>query len=172
MLNAALSKKAQMYKKWLAKQGSGFCGTQQMVAHWDTSRDGKCPNCKRPEPASHLNLCSNADRTRLLCDMANQLGSWLEKNYAQPELLEWLPCYITLRGTPQFSEFPHLSPEMQRVAESQDLIPWTSFMEGKLSKEFFVLQQHPLDCRLGQAAHIPDLADVACPVGLPQRLST
>ena len=29
---------------------------------------------------------------------------------------------------------------MQRVAESQDLIPWTSFMEGKLSEEIFKLQ--------------------------------
>jgi len=140
MLDATLAKKPQMYKQWLAKQGSGFCGTQQMVAHWDSSRDGRCPNCQRPEPASHLNLCPDADRTRLLRDMANQLGSWLEKNYAHPELLEWLPRYITLRGTRQFSDFPHLSPEMRRVAASQDLIPWTSFMEGKLSKEIFRLQ--------------------------------
>ena len=144
MLDSTLSKMPPMYKQWLAKLGSGFCQTQQMVAHWDSSQDGKCPNCKRPEPASHLNLCSNADRTRLLCDMANQLGSWLEMNYAHPELLEWLPRYITLRGTHQFSEFPHLSPEMQRVAKSQDLIPWTSFMEGKLSKEIFLMQRHQL----------------------------
>jgi len=74
--------------------------------------------------------------------MANQLGSWLEKNYAHAELLEWLLRYITLRGTRQFSNFLHLSPEMQRVAPSQDLIPWTSFMEGKLSKEIFLLQRH------------------------------
>ena len=77
--------------------------------------------------------------------MANQLGSWLEKNYAHPELLEWLPRYITLRGTRQFSDFPNLSPEMQRVAASQDLIPWRAFMEGKLSsKEIFVVQWHTL----------------------------
>ena len=27
LLDAALAKKPQMYKQWLAKQGSGFCGT-------------------------------------------------------------------------------------------------------------------------------------------------
>ena len=106
MLDAALAKKPQMYKQWLEKQGSGFCGTQQMVAHWDSSRDGKCPNCLQPGPASHLNMCPDADRTRLLRDMANQLGSWLEKNYAHPELLEWLPRYITLRGTRRSATCP------------------------------------------------------------------
>ena len=30
------------------------------------------------------------------------------------------------------------------VAVSQNLIPWTSFMEGKLSKEIFLLQSHQL----------------------------
>ena len=33
---------------------------------------------------------------------------------------------------------------MQRVAESQDLIPWTSFMEGKPSEEIFKLQSSTL----------------------------
>ena len=35
-LDATLSSKGHMYKLWLAKQSSGFCGTtQSMVAHWD-----------------------------------------------------------------------------------------------------------------------------------------
>ena len=143
-LDSVLEPKAIMYRQWLSKQCSGFCGTQQMAAHWDPTRDGRCPDCQCPEPASHLNLCENTDRVRLQQDMANRLGSWLEKNYAHPELQYWLPRYITLRGTRAFSDFPRLSPEMQRVAASQDLIPWTSFMEGKLSKEIFRLQKHTL----------------------------
>ena len=35
---------------------------------------------------------------------------------------------------------------MRKVASSQDLIPLTCFMEGKLSKEIFLLQQHLLSC--------------------------
>ena len=35
---------------------------------------------------------------------------------------------------------------MRRVARSQDLIPWKDFMEGKLNKEWFLLQRLSLVC--------------------------
>ena len=145
-LDATLDKKPQMYKQWLAKQCSGFCGTQHMVAHWDPTRDGLCPDCNNPERASHLNLCPDADRTRLLHSMADNLEKWLSDNHGHPDLIYWLPRYIKLRGTRQLSDFPMLSPEMQQIARSQDLIPWTSFMEGKLCKEIFKLQKATLLC--------------------------
>ncbi len=40
-LDAVLARKGQMYRQWLSKQSSGFCGTQSMVARWDTTRDDK-----------------------------------------------------------------------------------------------------------------------------------
>ena len=143
-LDSTLDKKGQMYKQWLCKQTSGFCGTQVMVNHWDKSRDGNCPDCGRRETASHLNLCSDPDRTCLLHTMVEKLQTWLDNNYTHPELAYWLPKYILLRGTRKLSSFPYLSLEMRKVAASQDLIPWTCFMEGKLSKEIFLLQRHSL----------------------------
>ena len=145
-LDATLDSKPQMYKQWLAKQASGFCGTQTMVAHWDKTRDGKCPCCQRVETAHHLNLCGDPDRTRLFNEMADKLGEWLNDNYAHPELAYWIPRYIKLRGTHRLGTFHQLSPEMSRVAASQDLIPWKDFMEGKLSKEIFSLQRLSLAC--------------------------
>ena len=62
--------------------------------------------------------------------MVTTLSAWLHNNYAHPELAYWIPKYILLRGTRQLSDFPYLSAEMRRVAVSQDLIPWTSFMVG------------------------------------------
>ena len=59
LLDATLLSKPQMYKIWLVKQCSSFCGTQEMVRHWDTERDGKCPNCQQTENSQHLNLCDN-----------------------------------------------------------------------------------------------------------------
>ena len=145
-LDSTLDKKGQMYKQWLCKQTTGFCGTQVMVNHWDKSRDGKCPDCGKRETASHLNLCSDPDRTCLLHTMVEKLQTWLDNNYTHPELAYWLPKYILLRGTRKLSSFPYLSMEMRKVAASQDLIPWTCFMEGKLSKEIFLLQRHSLAC--------------------------
>ena len=95
-LDATLATKGQMYKLWLANQSSGFCGTQSMVAHWDKSRDGKCPNCGRVETAHHLNICHSQNRTDLLMDMADDLEKWMNENHSHPELAYWIPRYIKL----------------------------------------------------------------------------
>ena len=116
-----------------------------MVAHWDPTRDGNCPNCHRPETASHLCLCPNRDCTRLLKNMTAELTTWLNNNYTHPELAYWLPKYILLRGTARLTDFPQMSVEMTTVARSQDLIPWTSFMEGICQLRFF-LQNCSLAC--------------------------
>ena len=123
-LDATLHKKTQMYKQWLAKQCSGFCGTQTMVARWDSKRDGKCPDCGCRENAAHLNLCRDEGRDKLFNDMTTELQNWLYDNYAHPEIAYWLPQYIRDRGINKLSSYPHLSSEMKQVAMEQDLIPW------------------------------------------------
>ena len=143
-LDATLDTKGQMYCQWLSKQSSGCCGTQQMVSYWDKSRDNSCPNCGRRETASHLNLCYSTERSQLLTEMATNLEQWLLNNHTHPELAYWIPRYIKLRGTRRLSDMPFLSPEMRVVAASQDLIPWTCFMEGKVSEQLLLLQSHTL----------------------------
>jgi len=135
-----------MYQQWLSKQCSGFCGTQSMVVHWDDTRDGTCPNCKKKETADHPNPCENSDRTKLLTLMADKLGNWMSSNYGHPDLTYWLPRYIRLQGICRFQDLPGLLPEMRKVARSQDLIPWTSVVRGKLSLEIMNLQAHHLIC--------------------------
>ncbi len=115
-----------------------------MVARWDTTRNDKCPDCGQWETASHLNLCPDLDRTKLLHDMANSLGEWLDNNYTHPELAYWIPSLIKLQGTRRLSDVSLHSPAMARVSASQDLIPWKAFMEGKLSHKIFSLRAHSL----------------------------
>lgn len=143
-LDDCLGSKPQMYRQWLSKQSSGFCGTQYMVARWDSSRDGRCPNCGAKEKAQHLMQCPDADRTRLLEVMADDFGRWLSTNHGHPELVYWIPRYIKLRGTRRLEEMPRLTHAFQLVARSQDLIPWRSFMEGKVATALFRLQEHYL----------------------------
>ena len=73
-LDATLLSKLQRYNIWLAKQCLGFCGTKEMVRHWDPERDGRCPNCQQTENSQHLNLCDNRDRTRLLYEMVDNFA--------------------------------------------------------------------------------------------------
>ena len=143
-LTACLQSKPQMYQLWLSKQSSGFCGTQDMVARWDATSDGRCPNCRCRESSAHLMVCPDRDRTKLLHAMADELQTWLSKHHGHRELVYWLPRYIKLRGTRRLSEMPRTSVDFQRFARQQDLIPWRAFMEGKVSTALFRLQQSAL----------------------------
>ncbi len=143
-LDSLLATKSQMFKSWLSKQSSGFCGTQSMVSHWDASRDNKCPNCGQKETAAHLNVCPDVWRTKLFHDGVDKLRQWLESTYTDDELAYWIPKYIALRGTRKLSSFPFLSPALRQVAIAQDKIPWRCFMEGKICKELFNLQRRAI----------------------------
>ncbi len=90
-LDALLESKSQMYRQWLAKQSSGFCGTQLMVSRWDKSRDDKCPDCGQRENAAHLMRCPDRWQTQLLRDNVDKLELWMANNDTDSELLYWIP---------------------------------------------------------------------------------
>ena len=115
-----------------------------MVRNWDPERDGKCPNCQQTENSYHLNLCDNRERTLLLYRMVNNFAKWLSSNYAHPDIAYWIPKYIKLRGIKNLGNFPMLPIAMQPIAASQDLVPWTCFMEGKISWEILLIQESVL----------------------------
>ena len=73
--------------------------------------------------------------------MTYKFASWLTTNYAHPEIAYCIPNYIKIRGIQNLGEFSTLSREIQVIADSQDFIPWTIFMEGEISREIMLLQE-------------------------------
>jgi len=67
---------------------------------------------------------------------------------------------------------------MKHEAESQDLIPWKDFMEGKLSKEIFHLQHLSLACPPlapplltgDKEAYLACASIITCSIDLPKHL--
>ena len=139
-LDSALARKPDMYREWLAKQASGFCGTQAMVSRWNSQRDDSCPNCGKRETADHILQCPDRERTKLLNEQAEELRDWMDSHNTHPEIQYWIPRYVQLRGSRRLSSFDQLSPEIRRWAEAQDAIGWRNFMEGKIAKELFAIQ--------------------------------
>ncbi len=139
-----------MYKTWLTKQTSNFCGSGVQVARYagDTSGISSmelvqdcCPNCgMKGERASHLCCCPDPDRTRLYKEQIEELETWMIKAYGHPELVYFLPKYLLLRGTREFSSLGTMSPDMMEVARSQDVIGWRHLTEGKLSRLILPMQ--------------------------------
>ena len=115
-LDNTTEKKPDIYKLWLSKQQTGFCGTRVQVGYYSGQIDGNVgyPNCEECETAAHLCLCPNEDRTRLLVEMADDLERWLIKDYKIcSEIAYWLPKYILYRGTKKFAELGAMSPIMK-----------------------------------------------------------
>jgi hypothetical protein len=139
----ALSSSPDMYRIWLTKQTSNFSATGVQLSRYGMSLDDdRCPNCRtRGERSDHLCRCPDPDRTRLYTEQIQDLEDWLTKSYAHPEITFFLPKYLLLRGTREFSSLGTMSPAMYELACNQDLIGWRNLTEGKLSNLFLPLQQ-------------------------------
>ena len=126
---------------WLTKQVTGTCATRVNMSRIQDLLDDKCPNCRQPgERASHLNVCPDPDRVRCFEDLVATLDRWLNEDHrTEPELAYWIPKYLLMRGR-DFARLGPMSPSLQRLAASQDLIGWREFLEGRISNEFRAIQ--------------------------------
>ena len=124
MLDAALEKKPEMYKTWLSKQHTGFCGTRLQVSHYKGRKGEQAwrPNCGRIETTAHLCLCPNEDRTKLFLETTDELEHWMVKdNKTNHEVAFWIPRYILMRGTKHLhvstNNDPRKKPRCNRMEE-------------------------------------------------------
>lgn len=141
-LHNVLSSKPVMFRLWLSKQHSNFCATSKSMVRYGQSDDDRCPSCWRAkERAEHLCICPSEQRTQLYLDNVQELELWIESNDStSPELAYWTAKYLHGRGGISFSEFEPLSPEMTKLAHSQDMIGWRNTLEGRVSKHFYIIQ--------------------------------
>ena len=144
-LQMALEPKGDPFRLWLSKQVNGFCGTQSMVAHWDKTRDGSCPDCGMREDAGHLMRCRSHSRTALLHEQVEDLVRWMDANDTAASVSFWISKYITLRNARRLSSFPNLLEELRRFAAEQDAIGWHEFTEGGISKDLFRIHREHLE---------------------------
>ena len=67
------------------------------------------------------------------------LEEWMDTTYTHPELREWLPTYLRGKGK-SFQGLPGLTRKMRSIAEEQDAIGWTNFVEGRVTKRIRDMQ--------------------------------
>ena len=76
-------------------------------------------------------MCPSEERTKLFLDTTDELEAWLNRDEkTEPELAYWIPKYILMRGTTNILDMGLMSPQMRRLAKSQDKIGWRNFIEG------------------------------------------
>ena len=151
-LYQVLASKPVMFRLWLSKQHSNFCATGLQMKRCKLSDDDRCPSCwSRRERARHLCECPSDSRTQLFLDNVADLEGWLTlNNNTDSELAYWLIKYIYGRGKLKFAELGSFSHNLNAAAVSQDKIGWRNMMEGRISKEFYVIQRLHLSNSTGR----------------------
>ena len=56
----------------------------------------------------------------------------------------WIPKYVLMRGTKNLAEMGCMSPQMTSLAKSQDIIGWKNFVERRILRHFFDIQNECL----------------------------
>jgi hypothetical protein len=134
------------FQLWLSKQAIGVCTTQKNTARIQDILDDRCPNCgQRGEDNKHLNRCTNPGRIRLFQDGVGKLKRWKNKSHqTELELAFWITQYLLHRGQVRMANLAMLRPMskiLQEAAESQDLIGWGEFLDGKVSIKICRIQE-------------------------------
>jgi hypothetical protein len=142
-LDSALRTKLDMFQVWLSKQCIGICATWKNMARIQDLLDNKCPNCLQPQETSqHLNRCPDQGHTLLFKDSICTLVSWMHKqDRMDPKLAFWIEKYLLFWGTRSLvGEGGPATPLVSTAVSNQDLIGWVEFLNGKVSVEFWMIQ--------------------------------
>jgi hypothetical protein len=108
--------------------------------------DNKCLNCLQPQETSqHLNRCPDKGCTLLFKDSVGMLLTWMHENdRTDQELAYWIKKDLLFWGTRSFSTLVESGgpapPHIWAAAASQNLIGWVEFLHGKVSIQFWTIQ--------------------------------
>lgn len=137
-IGKALGSTPNLFRLWATKHASGHCAVgskMKLWGFWDTSN---CPLCgQENETSRHVMLCpattAHQARDKGIQKLLASLKS-LETHQAISD------CFIATLSTPQASFSAHATPWTAKAAMEQDDIGWLATTEGRISKEWRVLQ--------------------------------
>ena len=153
-MDDALQKYPQMFRTWVTKHVSGFCGTNRQLSCIDASIVNKCPCCgKMDESTAHITRCTNPGRRRVFQHSVNGLLDWMENSHCDINLVECLEEYFLRRGKRSLAIISASFPYLSQWAVEMDELGWDNFMEGWIGSKLFELQKESLK-RVGSCQHI------------------
>ncbi len=132
-VKAVMSTYPKMFRIFVPKQVSGWCGSNSKRSLWDTSFNNICPNCgMQNESSKHMTRCKHDGWVTLFCESTCKVVACLEMANTDPTLIEIIESYLHGQGTitmescvPPNSRYLHLS-------QTQDRLGWDCFIEARI----------------------------------------
>ena len=89
----------RMFRVWVTKHVSHFCGTNRQLSRFDASVVNACPSCGcEDESTAHIVRCPSPGRTALYEDSVFEVVGWLNSVDTDSTLLSLIKGYLLGRG--------------------------------------------------------------------------
>jgi hypothetical protein len=142
MIHRVMHAFPQMYRVWITKHVSGFCGTNKQLSRMDSSVTNKCMCCgRRDEDKRHISRCPDPGRSTLFAQTVNDLIKWMGNSNSDIELTLAIQTYLHQRGRKSMKRICATMPRLQIMACDFDRLGWDNFTEGRICNSLFQVQQ-------------------------------
>lgn len=134
-LGLTLKSFPKMFRVWLTKHVSEFCGTNYQMSHWSDDHEPICPCCGIAiESTTHITRCQSPGRVAMLKLSVQNLCDWMIETAVDSFLVDMVEEYLLAQGMKTMSECLHCdNTDYQLLAEVCDKLTWDSFVEGRIS---------------------------------------
>ena len=123
-----------MFRVWVTKHVSHFCGTNRQLSRIDPTVSNTCPSCGCiNEDTSHVVRCPSPGRTAFYNDSVSDLIEWLKEADTDPQLVYMIEEFLSGRGDVKVASlFAHDLPIYGFLASLMDEVGFDSFVEGRI----------------------------------------
>jgi hypothetical protein len=135
-LDSAMTGYPKMYRVWLTKHISEFCGSNVQLYYWSRGRQSpKCKSCGIADKYTmHISRCRDPSRDSMFRDTVQDLGRWMVKTLGKKNVSAMVTMYLLSQGETLMTDCIHgENQELINVARESDRLGWDSLLEGRIT---------------------------------------
>jgi hypothetical protein len=139
----------KMYRMWLSKHVSDFCGTNVQLYYWSKGTHfPKCEFClEYNEFTMHIARCWDLGRDSMFHISVQEIKEWIVKTLGDSGVASTVETYLLSRGDLLMEDCCHGNKEdMRLVATASNWLGWDSFVEGRISTQWLPMVTPLLAC--------------------------
>jgi hypothetical protein len=141
-LGAVMARYPKMYRVWLTKHVSEFCGNNVQLYYWSQGVHlPKCESCGTYEEyMTHIGRCRDPGWDQMSRVLVAELREWLATTLGELLVSSTVESYLLSRGEVTMVSCLHGNcNDLRHVAECSDCLGWDSLVEGWVSSHWLEL---------------------------------
>jgi hypothetical protein len=141
-LGAVMARYPKMYRVWLTKHVSEFCGNNVQLYYWSQGvHSPKCESCGTyDEYTTHIGQCRDPGQDQMFRVLVAELREWLATTLGELTVSLTVESYLLSRGEVTMVSCLHGNcNDLRHVAECSDCLGWDSLVEGWVSSHWLEL---------------------------------